>query len=91
VADLGVDVPPDKFITAVKDGAQIIGMSAMLTTTMPNMQVTIEALKAAGVRDQVKIMIGGAPLTQAYAEQIGADGYSPDASAAVRKAKELVG
>jgi 5-methyltetrahydrofolate--homocysteine methyltransferase len=90
VTDLGVDVQPDKFIEAVKDGAQLIGMSAMLTTTMPNMKVTIDALKAAGVRDNVKIMIGGAPLTQAYADQIGADGYSQDASAAVRKAKELL-
>jgi 5-methyltetrahydrofolate--homocysteine methyltransferase len=68
----------------------LIGMSAMLTTTMPNMKVTIDALTAAGVRDQVKIMVGGAPLTPAYAEQIGADGYSPDASAAVRKARELL-
>jgi len=91
VTDLGVDVQPDKFIEAVKGGAQIIGMSAMLTTTMPNMKVTIDALKAAGVRDNVKIMIGGAPLTQAYADQIGADGYSQDASAAVRKAKDLLG
>ena len=91
VIDLGVDVPPEKFLEAVKGGAQLVGMSAMLTTTMPNMKVTIEALKAAGVRDNVKIMIGGAPLTQVYAEQIGADGYSPDASAAVRKVKELVG
>ncbi len=91
VTDLGVDVSPDKFIAAVKDGAQIIGMSAMLTTTMPNMKVTIDALAAAGVRDGVKIMIGGAPLTQAYADQIGADGYSQDASSAVRKAKDLLG
>ena len=91
VTDLGVDVQPDKFIEAVKGGAQIIGMSAMLTTTIPNMKVTIDALKAAGVRDNVKIMIGGAPLTQAYADQIGADGYSQDASAAVRKAKDLLG
>jgi 5-methyltetrahydrofolate--homocysteine methyltransferase len=90
VIDLGVDVAPDKFIQAAKEGAQLIGMSAMLTTTMPNMKVTIEALTAAGVRDQVKIMVGGAPLTQAYAEQIGADGYSSDASAAVRKATELL-
>jgi len=90
VTDLGVDVSPDKFIAAAKDGAQIIGMSAMLTTTMPNMKVTIDALAAAGVRDSVKIMIGGAPLTQAYAEQIGADGYSQDASSAVRKAKDLL-
>ena len=91
VTDLGVDVHPDKFIEAVKGGAQLIGMSAMLTTTMPNMKVTIDALKEAGVRDRVKIMVGGAPLTQVYAEQIGADGYSQDASAAVRRAKELLG
>lgn len=91
VTDLGVDVSPDKFIEAVKGGAQLLGMSAMLTTTMPNMKVTIDALKEAGVRDHVKIMIGGAPLTQAYADQIGADGYSPDASAAVRTAKGLLG
>jgi 5-methyltetrahydrofolate--homocysteine methyltransferase len=90
VVDLGVDVQPDRFIQAVKDGAQLIGMSAMLTTTMPNMKVTIEALKAAGVRDQVKVMVGGAPLTQVYADQIGADGFAPDASAAVRKAKDLL-
>lgn len=90
VIDLGVDVPPDKFIQAAREGAQLIGMSAMLTTTMPNMKVTIEALKEAGVRNHVKIMIGGAPLTAAYAEQIGADGYASDASAAVRAAKELL-
>ena len=91
VTDLGVDVPPEKFIQAVRDGAKLVGMSAMLTTTMPSMKVTIDALKEAGVRDQVKVMIGGAPLTEGYAEQIGADGFSPDASAAVRKAKELLG
>ena len=66
-------------------------MSAMLTTTMPNMKDTIKALIDAGVRDNVKIMIGGAPLTQAYADQIGADGYSQDASSAVRRAKEAAG
>ena len=91
VTDLGVDVQPEKFVEAAKNGAQLIGLSAMLTTTMPNMKVTIDALKAAGVRDHVKVMVGGAPLTQAYASQIGADGFSPDASAAVRKAKELLG
>ena len=90
VTDLGVDVPPDKFVQAARDGAQLIGMSAMLTTTMPNMKLVIEALKSAGLRDRVKVMVGGAPLTQAYAEQIGADGYSTDASSAVRKAKELL-
>jgi 5-methyltetrahydrofolate--homocysteine methyltransferase len=90
ITDLGVDVHPDKFVQAVKDGAELIGMSAMLTTTMPNMKVTIDVLKEAGVRDNVKVMIGGAPLTQAYAEQIGADGFARDASSAVRKAKELL-
>ncbi len=90
VTDLGVDVRPDKFVQAAKDGAELIGMSAMLTTTMPNMKVTIDALKEAGVRNSVKVMIGGAPLTQVYAEQIGADGYAQDASAAVRKVKELL-
>lgn len=91
VTDLGVDVPPEKFVQAVNDGAQLIGISAMLTTTMPNMKITIDALKEAGVRDQVKVMIGGAPLTQEHADQISADGFSPDASAAVRMAKELLG
>ena len=90
VIDLGVDVPAEKFVQAARDGAQLIGMSAMLTTTMPNMRVTIDALKAADVRDGVKVMVGGAPLTQVYADQIGADGYTPDASAAVRRAKELL-
>lgn len=91
VTDLGVDVPPEKFVEAVKnDGANLIGLSAMLTTTMLNMKSTIEALKDAGVRDKVKVMIGGAPLNQAFADQIGADGFAKDASAAVRKAKELM-
>lgn len=91
VTDLGVDVPPEKFVQAVRDGAQLVGMSAMLTTTMPSMKVTIDALKEAGVREQVKVMVGGAPLTESFAEEIGADGFSPDAGAAVRKAKELIG
>lgn len=91
VVDLGVDVPPEKFIKEIQSGAQIVGMSAMLTTTMLNMKVTIDALKEAGVRDQVKIMVGGAPLTQTFAESIGADGFAQDASAAVRKATELLG
>jgi 5-methyltetrahydrofolate--homocysteine methyltransferase len=90
VTDLGVDVHPDRFVQAAKDGAQLIGLSALLTTTMPNMRATLDALKEAGVRDRVKVMIGGAPLTQAYADQIGADGYAPDASSAMRKAKELL-
>ena len=90
VVDLGVDVPPEKFIKEIQAGAQLIGMSAMLTTTMLNMKVIIDALKEAGVRDQVKIMVGGAPLTQTFAESIGADGFAQDASAAVRKATELL-
>jgi len=92
VLDLEVDVAPEKFVAAVKDqGAQVIALSALLTTTMPSMKDTIEALKEAGVRDQVKVMIGGAPVTQNYADEIGADGYAPDAASAVDKAAELIG
>jgi 5-methyltetrahydrofolate--homocysteine methyltransferase len=91
VLDLEVDVAPEKFVAAVKDqGAQVIALSALLTTTMPSMKDTIEALKEAGVRDQVKVMIGGAPVTQNYADEIGADGYAPDAASAVDKANELL-
>ncbi len=91
IIDLGTDVAPEKFIEAVRDrGAQIVAMSALLTTTMPSMKTTIEALNAAGLRGQVKILIGGAPVTQDYANQIGADGFSPDASRAVATAKELI-
>ncbi len=92
VLDLEVDVAPEKFVAAVKDqGAQVIALSALLTTTMPSMKDTIEALKEAGVRGQVKVMIGGAPVTQNYADEIGADGYAPDAASAVDKANELIG
>jgi len=92
VIDLGTDVTPDKFVKAVMEHKpQVIGMSALLTTTMPSMSGTIKALQEAGVRDQVKVMIGGAPVTDSFARQIGADGYSPDASSAVRLAKALVG
>jgi 5-methyltetrahydrofolate--homocysteine methyltransferase len=90
VTDLGVDVPPEKFVNAVNDGAQIIGLSAMLTTTMLNMRATIDTLTEAGVRDKVKVIVGGAPLTQSFAESIGADGFAKDASSAVRKARELI-
>ncbi|MGQ9682692.1 MAG: corrinoid protein [Anaerolineae bacterium] len=91
IVDLGVDVAPDKFVQAVKDsGAQVVALSALLTTTMPAMKTTIEALKAAGLRDKVKVIIGGAPVTQRYADEIGADGYAPDANSAVRKTKELL-
>jgi len=92
VVDLGTDVTPDKFVKAVMEHKpQVVGMSALLTTTMPSMSGTIKALEEAGVREQVKVMIGGAPVTDAFAKQIGADGYSPDASSAVRLAKALVG
>ena len=92
VVDLGTDVAPERFVKAVMEHKpQVIGMSALLTTTMPSMGTTVKALTEAGVRDQVKVMIGGAPVTEAFARQIGADGYSTDASAAVRLAKSLVG
>jgi 5-methyltetrahydrofolate--homocysteine methyltransferase len=87
VTDLGSDVDAQKFVDAVKSsGATVIGMSALLTTTMSNMPSIIEALKAAGLRDKVKVLVGGAPLTKAYADQIGADGYAPDASQAAKLA-----
>ena len=92
VVDLGTDVTPEKFVAAVKErGANVIGMSALLTTTMPNMKKTIDALKEAGVRDRVKVLVGGAPVTQRYADEIGADGYAPDASTAVDVAKQQLG
>ena len=92
IVDLGVDVGPDKFLDAVVNkGVDIIAMSALLTTTMPNMKVTVDAIKEAGVRDSVKVIIGGAPVTDAYAQEIGADGYAPDASRAVALATSLVG
>jgi len=90
IMDLGVDVTPEKFVEAVAQRAKVIAMSALLTTTMTNMKSTVDALKEAGLRDQTKIVIGGAPVTQAYAEQIGADGYATDASSAVRKVHELI-
>lgn len=91
VKDLGVDVSPEKFVQAAQDGAQVIGMSALLTTTMGNMQRTVDALKAAGLRDQVKVVIGGAPVTEEYAKRIGADAFAPDASSATRVVRALVG
>ena len=90
IIDLGVDVTPEAFVNAVKNGVQIIGMSALLTTTMTSMESTIQALKAAGLRDKVKVMIGGAPVTQEYANKIGADAFAPDASSATRVARQLV-
>jgi 5-methyltetrahydrofolate--homocysteine methyltransferase len=91
IIDLGVDVPPDKFIEAVKvHQPKIVGLSALLTTTMPSMRTTIDALAVAGVREQVKVIVGGAPVTEAFARDIGADGFAPDASRAVKLAKSLV-
>jgi 5-methyltetrahydrofolate--homocysteine methyltransferase len=91
IVDLGTDVAPEKFIAVVRENdPQIVAMSALLTTTMLAMETTLTALKDAGVREQVKVMIGGAPITQSYAHQIGADGFSPDASRAVAVAKSLI-
>jgi 5-methyltetrahydrofolate--homocysteine methyltransferase len=92
VIDLGIDVTPEQFIeTAKQEDVDIIGMSALLTTTMPSMKATIEGLQKEGLLDKVKVMIGGAPVTQRYADEIGADGYAPDAGSAVDKAKGLLG
>jgi 5-methyltetrahydrofolate--homocysteine methyltransferase len=91
IIDLGTDVSPERFVQAVRDDAvDIIGLSALLTTTMPSMATTIKALEDAGLRDQVRVIIGGAPVTDAYAKQVGADGFSPDASRAVTLAKSLL-
>ncbi|MCK6627386.1 MAG: corrinoid protein [Anaerolineae bacterium] len=91
VVDLGVNCPPEKYIAAViEHKAEIVGMSAFLTTTMPMFKKNIEAFKEAGLRDKVKIMVGGAPVTQEYCEVVGADGYAPDASSCVRLAKQLL-
>jgi 5-methyltetrahydrofolate--homocysteine methyltransferase len=89
--DLGTDVSPEDFVAAVREHRpHVLGMSALLTTTMVQMETTIEAIQEAGLRDSVKIMVGGAPVTAAFAKQIGADGYSPDAASAVDMARSLV-
>jgi len=91
VIDLGTDVPPEKFVEAIKKHKpQVIGMSALLTTTMMAMKDTVEAMKKAGVRDQVKIMIGGAPVRQEFADEIGADYYGPDSTAGRNFARDVV-
>jgi 5-methyltetrahydrofolate--homocysteine methyltransferase len=91
VIDLGTDVPPDKFVAAVKEHQPtLVGLSALLTTTMVNMKTTVEALQEAGLRGSVKVMVGGAPVTDAFAKQIGADAYAPDAATAVDVARSLV-
>lgn len=90
--DLGIDVSPEKFIQAIREHhPDIVGMSALLTTTMANMRATLEMLTKEGLRNKVKVMVGGAPVTETFAQQIGADGYAPDASRAVTEAKKLLG
>ena len=92
ILDMGTDVDPEKVVAVVKESSpDIVALSALLTTTMANMKITIEALKTAGLRDRVKVIVGGAPVTEAYAKQIGADGFSLNAARAVNVAKELVG
>jgi 5-methyltetrahydrofolate--homocysteine methyltransferase len=92
VMDLGADVAPDKFVKAVEErGANIVCLSALLTVTMPAMKTTIDALEAAGVRNKVKVLVGGAPVTPQYANEIGADGYGENAIAAVALARQMVG
>ncbi len=89
--DIGVDVPPDKFVEAIKKHQpRVVGMSALLTTTMREMKNTLEAIQEAGLRKQVKAIIGGAPVTDRYAKEIGADGYAPDAATAVDLVKSLI-
>jgi 5-methyltetrahydrofolate--homocysteine methyltransferase len=90
VRDLGVDVPPETFVDAANEGAQVIGLSALLTTTMPKMEQTIQALREANVLNKVSVIIGGAPVTESYAQQIGADAFAPDASSATRVVRQLI-
>jgi len=92
VIDLGVQVAPEKFVEAIREHQpDIVGFSAFLTTTMPMFKANINALQKAGLRDEVIVMVGGAPVTQEYADAVGADGYAADASTAVRRAKDLIG
>jgi 5-methyltetrahydrofolate--homocysteine methyltransferase len=92
VIDLGIDVPSDKFVDAVKTTKpNLVGLSALLTTTMPKMKEVIDSLVEAGVRNSVKVVVGGAPVTEKFAKDIGGDGYAPDAASAVEKARELIG
>lgn len=92
VIDLGVNVAPERVVNAVKEkNAQLVGLSALLTTTMPEMKNAVEALKGAGLRDKVKVMIGGAPVTEQFAQEVGADGYGENAASAVGLARKLLG
>ncbi len=90
IVDLGVDVAPERFVQAIEDGADVVGLSALLTTTMVNMQDALAAITAAGVRERARVIVGGAPITAEYAEAIGADGFARDASSAVRLLRELL-
>jgi 5-methyltetrahydrofolate--homocysteine methyltransferase len=90
VEDLGIDVTAEKFVEAVKNGTQVLGLSALLTTTMVSMKEIIDKIQSEGLRDKTKIIIGGAPVTQNYADEIGADAYAPDSASAVDKVKELI-
>ena len=92
IIDLGTDVPPETFVTAVREqNPDLLGMSTLLTTTMASVPATLDALVEAGVRDQVKVIVGGAPITQEFADKVGADGFAGDAGSAPRVAKELLG
>ncbi len=92
VNDLGIDVPTEKFVEAAsEEGIQIVAISALLSTTMPKMREVIEALHKAGLTDKLRVLVGGAPVSQQYADEIGADGYASDAATAVDRARELVG
>jgi len=91
VIDLGIEVPPQRFVEAAQQGMGLVAMSALTSTTMPFMKTTIDALETAGLKSKIKTMIGGAIVTQSYADRIGADGFAPDAASAVNKAKQLLG
>lgn len=90
VVDLGVDVPVEKFVEAYDEDVKIYACSALLTTTMPALEATVAALNAAPFRNKVKVMVGGAPISQSFADKVGADAYTPDAASAAKRAKELV-
>jgi 5-methyltetrahydrofolate--homocysteine methyltransferase len=92
IVDLGIDTPTEVFVSAARDnGPRLLALSSLLTTTMPSMKDVIDVLKEAGLKDKVIVMVGGAPVTQAYADEIGADGFAPEAAAAAKKAKQLLG
>ncbi len=92
VIDLGIDVPPEKFVEAIKSSkADVVGLSALLTITMPLMKEVVESLQESGIRNTVKVLVGGAPVTEQFAREIGADGYAPDAHTAVERVRELIG